>query len=522
MPKVSIMTPELNSAVIRPSILDIVRQVQDITKIPKDSRILFMGDMEASYQRGSTMSQAKNERDRTSFAYGNQVTIDIESNYNEGNIFSTAVRQVEHIPIFNDPLLGIIIKPIYSKNDFVINFKFRSASHTDGLRWRDSIRTHVSMMRDVNLHDITYHYLIPNEYIHILKELHRCREAVAGYDEDLDTYLAAHSSTKITAISNQTGTKVGLAVQETQMRILGLYDFQIAPEKPEKDGEASAWVTSFAYKVSFDVPIAVNMQYPIMVHNQLLEYPYVQEEEAYDLDKHNKSYSISQSCLAHFEVTTELDKVREREQVIKLPSFDEFVPSSQPHAMIPIFSALCSVDENDRKTLLNLNELDTYQIDPDVIELIREEYSYLTLPYKSIFHISLYKWSALSTDKSVYVDNELNVKAREDLSLRVNHRVVISMVTDVSMLNKPALMRLKKFRKAGRKALLAINVSTGDLKLIAQKVNLLSLVPELADTGDSLQSLQRSYIQFNTVNASYVITSSNHKLLEEHVPTPFI
>jgi hypothetical protein len=264
------------------------------------------------------------------------------------------------------------------------------------------------------------------------------------------------------------------------------------------------------------------MQYPIMVHNQLLEYPYVQEEEAYDLDKHNKSYSISQSCLAHFEVTTELDKVREREQVIKLPSFDEFVPSSQPHAMIPIFSALCSVDENDKKTLLNLNELDTYQIDPDVIELIREEYPYLTLPYKSIFHISLYKWSALSTDKSVYVDNQLNVKAREDLSLRVNHRVVISMVTDVSMLDKPALMRLKKFRKAGRKALLAINVSTGDLKLIAQKVNLLSLVPELADTGDSVQSLQRSYIKFNTVNASYVITSNNHKLLEEHVPTPFI
>lgn len=273
MPKVSIMTPELNSAVIRPSILDIVRQVQSITGIPKDSRILFIGDNEASYQRGSTMSAAQNERDRTSFSYNNQLSIDIESTFNEGNVFSTAVRQVEHIPIFNDPSLGIIVKPIYSKNDFVINFKYRSASHTEGLKWRDSIRTHISMMRDVNLHDITYHYLIPAEYIHILKEIHRRRELVDGYGDDLDTYLAAHASTKITAISNQTGTKVGLAVQETQMRILGLYDFQIAPEKPEKDGEASAWVTSFAYKVSFDVPIAVNMEYPIMIHNQLLEYP---------------------------------------------------------------------------------------------------------------------------------------------------------------------------------------------------------------------------------------------------------
>lgn len=523
MPNVSLMTPELNSAVIRPAILDIVRQLQDITGISKDSRILFTGDIEAGSQRGSTMSAAQNERDRTSFSFGNQIQIEIDSTYNEGNISSTAVRQAEHLPIFNDDNLGILIKPIYSKNDFVVNFKFRSESITSGKRWRDSIRTHISMMRDINLHDIKYHYLIPAEYIYILKELHRLRENEAAYNEDFDTYLAAYSSTKLTSLSNQSGSQTGIGVKETQMRIVGMYDFEIAPEKGEiEDRGGSAWTTSFSYKISFDVPVAVNMQYPIMIHNQLLEYPYIQEEGSYNLDNHDKSWTESLGYLSRFEITEELNKIRKSDAIVRLPAFDEFVPTSQPYGTKPVLSALCSVDKDDLKLLLNLRDLDTHSLDSDILEMLTDEYPYLTLPYKSVFHLSLYKWSALSTDKRLIVDNNLNVKATDDLSLRVNHRVVLSMVSDLSMLDKPALLRMKKFRKAGRKILLALGVSTGDLKLLAHKVNLLSLVPELPDTGDSLHSIQQKYIQFNTVNTSYVISSNNEQRLRDHVPTPFI
>lgn len=513
------MTPELNSAVIRPAILDIVRQVQEITKISKDSRILFTGDIEVGIQRGSDMSAASNERDRTGLSYGDQIQIEIDSTYNEGNVSSTAVRQAEHLPIFSDDNLGILIKPIYSKNDYVINFKFRSQSSTEGKRWRDSIRTHMSMMRDVNLHDINYHYLIPGEYIYILKELHRLRELEAPYGDDFDSYLVAHSSTKLTTISNQTGTQVGIGVREVQMRILGLFDFEIAPEKGElENNTGSAWTTSFSYKVSFDVPIAVNMQYPIMVHNQLLEYPYVQKEGSYDLDNHSKSWTQSLGDLSHFEITTELDSITKRKSIVYIPSFDEFVPSSQPFATQAVLSALCSVDVDDKTILLNLNDLADYALDEDVMEMMKEEYPYLTLPYKSIFHLSLYKWSALSTDRSIFVDTDLNIRSREDLSLRVNHRVVLSMVTDLTMLDRAALLRMKKYRKAGRKALLAIGVSTGHLKLIEQKCNLLSLVPELPDTGGSIAEQRQGYVQFNTVQNGFIITSNDKVRLQNHVP----
>jgi hypothetical protein len=354
MPNISIMTPELNSSVIRPTILDIIEQVKQITGIPKNTRVLFSDYLQASYQRGSTMQQqTKDSNDRTSFSFGNQLAIEVESEYNEGNIYSTAVSRHEHIPIFNDDNLGVLIKPIYSKTDFTINITYRSTSPTEGKKWRDAIRMHISNMRDINLHDVSYHYGIPGQFINILKEIHRLRENVDPYGEDLETYLAAHSTTRLTTVSNQSGSKTQLSVAEKQMRILGLYNFEIAPEKGEPDTEGHAWLTTFSYKVSLDIPIALNMRYPIMVHNQLLDEPYITyENQSYDIDKIDKAYPLSLGAFSHFESTALLDRNRDKNKIVRIPDFDEFVPTSKIHGTAPIFSALCSVDE-DRRQLLN-------------------------------------------------------------------------------------------------------------------------------------------------------------------------
>lgn len=503
MPNISIPTVGLNSAAIRPAILDIVRQVKEITKIPMDSRVSFVGELEAAYQKGSALTQ--DTTDRLDLPFSDKVTIEVQSEFNEANVLSTAVRQAEHAPVFIDNALGILIKPIYGKLDFTINFIFRSESENDGINWRNAIKTHISMMRDVNIHDITYHYVIPKEYVYILAEIHRLRENVDPYGEDLETYLSTHSTTRMTAISNQTGSQRELGVAEKQIRILGLYDFTISPEKQSRDEVGSAWATTFSYRVSFDMPVMVNMEYPIMIHNQMLEYPYISDEKSYDLDQVDKRYSLSTGYLSHFESNVQTDQALARTQVVRIPVFDEFVPTSQPHATQPMFTAMCSIDEADKKSLLNLKELGDFQLDPDVVEFLKEEYGYLTLPYKSIFHISLYKWSALSTDKTIYVDNQLNVKSREDLSLRVNHRVVFSAVTDISMIDKAGLKRLKRYPVAAVKALKAIGVTKTALKYIAHQINFLTLLPDLPDTGISLPAYHQQLYQFNTVNSAYII-----------------
>jgi hypothetical protein len=108
-------------------------------------------------------------------------------------------------------------------------------------------------------------------------------------------------------------------------------------------------------------------------------------------------------------------------------------------------------------------------------------------------------------DNTIYVDKDLNVKARNDLSLRDNYRVAINIVTDLTTLDKAALERLRRFRDAARKLILTTGATTAQLKLIASKVNLLGLVPDLPDVGISLKDLQSSYVEFRTVETAYVI-----------------
>lgn len=506
MPNISIMTPEVEDSVIRPSILGIINELKEVTGIPKETKVLYTDYLRAGYQRGSAMNQqVEDPKDRTSFSFGDQLAIEVKQSYEEGNVNSTGIKIAEHIPIFDDNRIGVFIKPIYFKYNFAISIRYRSKSPSDGKRWRDAIRLHKSNMRDILMHDIEYHYPFPNEAFNILKEIHRLRENVDGYNETLVDWLAANSTTRMTTLVNQAGKQAQLVVAEKQMRILGQYDFDIAPEEGEADAEGRAWVTTFNYNVSFDVPVAINMKYPFMIHNQLIPEPYASYNQALDIDNVNKAYSSSLSALAYFESTAQLDRIKEKTQVVKIPDFDEFLPTSQVYGTQPLVTALCEIDPENKRLLLNLNDLGDYALDSEILEFIKGEYSFLSLPYKSIFHISLYKWSALSSDRKVFVNSNLDVLAREDLSLRVNNRVVISVVKDITLLDRAALTRLKRHKNAANKILKALSINRGILNQIAHLVNLNPIIDGIPDAGINLRQLQKAYYQFNTVNTSMII-----------------
>lgn len=517
MPNISILTPELNSSVIRPSVLSIIEQLKDITNIPKNTRILYVDHLDSGYQKGSTMTQqAGDDLDRANFGFSDQITIDVNITYDEGNISSTAVSKPEQIPIFDDRNLGVIIRPIYSRAKVVISVAYRSASVNEGKKWRDGIRMNISNMRDINLHDVTYHFGVPNMLINILREIYKLREATDGYGQTMDEYFSENFTSRVSTVANQSGTQKQLAVSEKQMQILGLYDFEIAPEKGEPDSQGSAWTTSFDYKFDFDVPIGSNMRYPIMVHNQILDESFYRfGEKAYDIDKVDKARSMSLSALSQFESTVSLEKYDNERKIVNIPEYDEFHYTNVLHGTIPLFSALCSVDPATPRLLLNLKDLGDFGIDSDIMEFLKEEYFYLTKPYKSIFFVNLYKFSGQVPDREIMVDADLNVLSRErDLSMRVNHRVVLNIMKDLTYLDRESLGRLKRHKKAAVKVLTALNVNRGILNQIAHHVNFNSLMPDLPGTGMELRRLQMQYYQTNTVLTSIVVA---HKHVDKSV-----
>lgn len=475
MPNISMTLPETIQSITRPIVFDIIDQVQAITKIDKTADIFFPGDT-GKMQTPGTNFDSTDPR-FAKFSTGSYLFIEVEEDFEPDVIRSTAVNQREHLPVFVDKDLGVHIAPVYATTNITINFKYRTASKTEAFRWRDDMRTRISQARDINLHDLTYHYSLPVPILEIIEAVYDKREAFLGYGQTLEEYVISHATDRLTLIGDLVAKSAQLAISETQARVIGMFTFDSLPDKPERDDDSGCWVVSFGYKFSYEKPIACNAKYPVIVHNQILPPEFVLfNNKSYDLDKINKSYSGSIAALNAFEATTVMNNRVDPNAIIRLPNFDDYVLPSVVHGTGSIFIALAEVDINDSKTLFNLNELGDIIIDSDILNFIKTvEYPYICNLYQSIIHISLYRNNYLASAGTLECDASLNIKAKAPLDLRKQYRARFSLVVDLTLLGKPAIDRLRNNPKVLVKIISGMNellknhpdfVALGDKKRI--------------------------------------------------------
>jgi hypothetical protein len=456
MPNVSMTLPETTQSVSRPIIFEIVEQVKKITCIPPETRIFFPGDSLKMYQPGSSIDS--NNRD-ANLGSDRIIFIEVVEKFNENGIATAAVGRVEHASVFVDQELGVYISPVYVSSDVEINFKYRTRSKTEAINWINDVEMRAASMRDVNVHGVTYHYLLPMPYLDLIKTVHELRENVAGYQEMFEEYVVAHSSNRLTLIGDLANKSCSLGISERQTKIYGRFEFGILPEKPERDNDAAVWTVSFTYKFSYEKPVGCDAKYPIMVHNQLLpaEYTVIESPNGND-DNINKRYSLSIGSLQFFEAESQIEHYLDPSGALCLPLHDEFNQYDTPVGTGTILTALCELDPAFPKEMLGLNELGCMDIDSDVLDFIREsEYLYIGQFYQSILQIHLYRGAALAGNGSLSCTADLKVSSKDDLSLRVMNRVRFAVVTDLTLLPQAAIDRLLKYPKVFIKLMGAVN-----------------------------------------------------------------
>jgi hypothetical protein len=457
MPNVNVALPETSQTILRPAVLDIVKQVQEITKIDPKSKIQFPGDIQTMQTAGSEVGTTQ---DRAAIFGSDKYTfIEVEEDYDINGLGTTSVDGRGNSPVFYDEKLGVVLSPIYASYKVTINFKYRCTSKTEAIRWRDDMRIRASQMRDINLHSITYTYFLPLELLTIIKIIYEKRENYLGYGQSFQEYFLSNSSDRLKLISDNVGKDTRLGIAETQTRIQGIYGFEGIPEKPERDDSNGTWTISFSYSYTYDKPTGCNIIYPIMIHNQLLPIAYTHYyDKSIDLDKINKEFSSSRAALFAFESDSIMNTVINPLPYIRMPEFDDYVIPGYARGTGTAIMALCEVDTNDKKTLLNLNDMGSLILDKDILQFIREvEYSNICRLYKSIINITLYKNKQPTYTTTIDCDSDLNIKAVNPLNLRDQHRLRISLVTDLTLLDKRAIDRIKRYPKAFVKIIRSMN-----------------------------------------------------------------
>jgi hypothetical protein len=498
----------------RPVIYSVIRQIQDQTGISSRTAIRYYGEDAKAAQFNSTLTVNPEIHNR--WPVVESLMVEVEEDFNTDRILNMMVKQPENPFIFLDSSLGFYIKPAYSTQDITIRFKYKARDRNQAIKWRNEIRTRIAMNRSNLMHEITYSYHLPEALLLLINDIYKLRENVAGYGDTFDEYLGTHSTSRMTVLSNQVGSQVIYAIAERQAEIVGSFDFEGFPEKPEKEGDNDQFEISFAYKFRYEKPIEVVCRYPFLVHQQFLADKYL-PAMAYNIVDVAKRLSKSGTDFANFRI----DNINEKAMADKgltIPTYDDFLPAYIAPFSLRVLSALVSISAEDKRSLLSLKDLGFFNFRQEVLEFLVGEAPYMTLMMGSIFYCQLYENENMVEDGMLSIDSNLNVTATADLDLRKQYHVRISLIGDMSMVKSQALTRLRNFPSAIPTIIGAINaalrnsgnqtgffknsLSTNDYRL-------------LGGTPPAMNGLGRSLVQY-----MYVVADRMSNYTAPTPPTP--
>jgi hypothetical protein len=454
MPKLILPVPETYDSVTRPIIYDVTRQLFAWTGLSADTPILYPSAHGTVQQPGSELRQ---EPLKAELAFNDQVSVEVDEVVELDRILSTAVLYPDNLFVFRDPRVETILKPVYSSTEITVNFRFRSVDEVKAKRWREQMRVRVSQLRDVLLINIRYAYQIPPAALIVLREIHRLMENVAGYGDTFAQWFTDHVTPAATVESNLSGEQMQVAFTEHQMRIVGMWDFEGAPEAGSKEDEGDTWTIGVAFRFRYDKPVSVVLDYPQMIHNQVIRLR--DDTPPFNPDQVRKHYSLSAFYFEHFNKSRALEGMLKGPEIVgneglRFPPWDEFLPKSTAPWYIRIFSAMIALDlactHDDSRTgvsasrcLMTLDRLpEGYTMTDRMRAFVAGEAPYMTTLFYSVFSCNLYLSNEIQPNGSITVDDDLRVMTTFDPNPRARFHVWFGLCYNWRFLNPAAIARL--------------------------------------------------------------------------------
>lgn len=447
MPVVSITLEDINRSILSNAYHKIVNDIMSSIKIPYGSLIVLHKDTDITKTDNRSNVSSMEKDNLPSTVSKRRVIVNITEEYNEDELTTTAVHQLSAYPIFQDHDINVYIYPIYIKTDINIEFSYISNSKMEANRIRDDIRIRLSQTRNILIHDVEYNILIPEIVEDFISDVYDLKSRLDP--QPLEDYFREHTTKRlhlITDLANKENTK--LAINEKQVRIVGLFDFNSMPDKLEIDHENNNYKITFNYKLSLDVPRAIVLRYPPMICNKPLPSKYLifienSKKAAFQEYKANLNYtSYSLATLSHFEAHRQLENRIDTHIPINIPLFDEFNVKQKHKGYGILVSFLTDIDETDKRTLFNLKDIDPYYISPILLNyILANELPYITNPYMSFIYIGLWQDDRHFDNNILELLPDFTIKSKIDLSLYKPTRVTISIILDLTLLDKNAINR---------------------------------------------------------------------------------
>lgn len=434
MPIITWTLPEGYEAISRPVARGMIDSIIRHVGLEGKVTVQFNGEDDMAPQAGSTLG-AQNRDSGTDPRMGNtqKVTATLRETFIDREILTATTWEKNNAEIFIDDALDITIKPVYHQVDGVISISYRAQDRVSAEQWINRLVRHISQNRNEMYHEIEYEVGIPRVFLAILRELHRLRENQAGYGESLGDYLARRFTDRTTVGAKMNGEEPDMLVREAQKGVIGWFDWEVPPE-PERGENAGTWLATFEYHYQYDQATGMAMKYPIMVHQQMLDEKWRGRNTPYEMEPRPAYMSMAKS---YYEANRGYKGgFLETMDGIVFPDYDEWQPKRIPKGTRKLMSVLLQVDPNDPTLILNINDLEHWNLDPAVKAYLLATRRFATATHFSPVVLSLYSGGNAIDEQAVYLDENGDFRTRTPMDMRNQYHFVLLVMTDLTMLSR--------------------------------------------------------------------------------------
>lgn len=432
MPIVKIPISNVTDSFTRPVVKSITTQLNTIMGLDENLPIYYPEEDGTLAQYKSDMNQDGDMTHGSAISKGNFIQIDVSEAYDPMTAIAPEHNR-EFFPIFNDDTIQIMAKPIYLPFLMHINYRYQFKDKAAVGTWYNHMRAKmvVNGYGDMNAHELSYHYLIPEEFFAVMAEIYKLKtDSTTLEDKGFWDYMKKHFSPRLTRMSNADGTNTRLGIAEHQVRCYGMYDLNVESISGDKDSNAPNYTATFTYNVRYSRPVEFLFEYPLMIRQKLIPAPFVpsaKDTMYQDAVGEERHFSLSGINFELFSAKTQRIW-NSRAKGISIPDFDEFVPHHKPRGTQRIYDILLSLDKPDaNQELFNIaditgesedgKELQLVYFSDRMKEFMKGEVPYLTQRASSVFHFQMFNQWALLNNKYYHIDENLNLVNTLDLDL---------------------------------------------------------------------------------------------------------
>lgn len=443
MPLCAIEIQEVYRSVTRPVCYDVTRFLMAKWGMDlNDVRINYVGDTEALVATNSALQKEQRpnriDTDKT-------ITISIDEDYAPlGTPYVPLLRDDQPL-VFCDDALKIYFYPTYKRYKVSISIEARFGDRVSAQIWRRDVSNKLTTYDESDQYNVSYTVNIPDVVIMALKEFHAMRERIEPLDETFGKWLDRCLDERYTASTNNSGDRSVFQITETQVGIIGYYEFGADDIPPiESNNAGTSFTASFTYSFYYLRPENISFGYPMVIHNQMIPDKYIVKEGAYRIEDYLKIASKTDKNLQFFRYSAGRAPSEIISKGIPVPYYDDWMLFRELPNMQQVFRLLTVVDVNDPTLILNLKELGDWSFGPQVIKYMQEHRADLQKVNQALLFLNFYEWDKMIGQNNLVVDEHLNVRTLKPMSRKEIYHLTISVSTRPCSIHRKAYQGIEQ------------------------------------------------------------------------------